>query len=343
MGLLDSLFGKKQVNPPVASSTPQLLDWSNSEIHLMALSRFLTPRAAIDGIPAYWESALKEKPQLTVNRYMGAGLLAPASLASTVEYCNTGAELKSLLKERGLKLSGKKQELVDRLLEADEQGMAKLHASRNIVECTPEVRLRVSHYVEDKKQEYHDAISAALSAIRKREFATASRIIGQYESKQLKIEAPNPLAIPSPPRTEAADAKALTEIFTLHPKILKDLPEQEWEPLHVATALSYLQRGRVHLQPEWFPADFVGVSKFDTSTTVRMMNFHINHLRNSRRMRDIGITKGRIRCIPGVSCDACQKIADKLQSLDALPELPYEKCTCNMGCRCYLEADMPWK
>lgn len=344
MSLLGRLFGKKKADAPVSMSNfPRHIDqpiqapvdWSNSEINLILLSRFLEPRRA-DSVPTYWESALGKPPQVAVKRFIENRFLLPASLHATIEFCNTVADLKKLLKERGLKISGKKQELVERLVVADEIGMSKLHATKTVIECSPEIRPRVLQYVANKEREFDDAIAEALVALRTNDFEKASRTIGAYESKQLHLSPPNPLAIPEPPRETTADVETLEEIFTLRPKILSELAESEWEPLHVVVALSHLLHGRLSL--EWLPAGFVGVSKFDVATTVRMMQFHIIYLRNLKEMRALGITQGSILCgAPNAgSCDACMKIADKIGNLDSLPELPYEKCTCYLGCRCSL-------
>jgi len=360
MSLFERLFGKMKAaaTPEATSDLPrrvdQPIDWSKSEIHLILLSQFLKPISA-DNVPDNWESVLGESPQLTVERFIKNGLLVPLSLKAKVEYCNTIADLKKLLKERGLKVGGKKQELVERLVTADEVGMLNLHTAKAkmVIECSSEIRPRILQYVADKEGEFNNAVAEALMALRLKDFAKASHTIGAYESKQLQLpksgcrinvdtlqpefyELP-----PASPRKTADDVEALTEIFSLRPKILRNLAEEEWDPLHIVVALSHLLHGRVSF--EWLPTGFVGVSKFDTATTVRMMNFHINHIHDVKRMRGIGITKGKILCVgPNAgSCDECIKIADTLYSLDRLPELPYEKCTCDMGCRCLVVAKIP--
>lgn len=194
MSLFDGLFGKKLVSATTATTSNLLqrkrvddpVDWSNSEIHLMLLSRFLEPKRA-DNVPAYWESELGEPPPAVVSRFIKLGLLVPASLKVTVEYCNTGPDLKKLLKERNLKVSGKKQELAERLVVADEAGMSRLHAEKAVIECSPEIRQLVSQYVANKKREFDDVITQTMAALRIKDFAKASRNIETYESKQLRL------------------------------------------------------------------------------------------------------------------------------------------------------------
>lgn len=346
MSLFDRLFRKKKVTVlEPASDLPRPadypVDWTNSEIHLMLLSRFLSPNCAADGVPAYWESALGEPPPTTVNRYIQNGLLVPIPLRSKVAYGNNIPDLKKLLKERGLKVGGNKTELLNRLMDADEHGMAERYKADTMFECSSEIRPRILEYSTDKKREFDDAIAEALAALRFKDLAKASRTIDAYESKQLHLEKLNPLAITQPPRETATDVEELKTIFTLRPKILSELAEDEWQPLHIVAALSHLLHGRV--SHSWFPQGFMGVVKFDLATTVRMMQCHIRHFYDIKRMSSIGITQGRVLSAGtnAGSCKACMKIADKLYNLDSFPELPYEKCTCAMGCRCAIVAKIP--
>lgn len=143
------------------------------------------------------------------------------------------------------------------------------------------------------------------------------------------------MALPGPSRNIENDVSALKVIFSSRPKILSGMPESDWEPLHIASALSHLLHGRCSTQ--WLPEWFVGLSKFDASTTLRMMQFHFMFLQRVNEMRSLGITHGEILgCgVKGGTCNACLKIDGIVKKLDDLPELPYEKCTCTQtGCRC---------
>src|ERR1700728_760731 len=274
--MLERLFGKqKQPLEPRSPSDPAEhlasspeVDWRHSEIHLMLLARFLD-RASADSAPEYWESALGEAPGLAVKRFLQSGLLVPTSLATTVAYCNTVAILKKLLKERQLKVSGKKQELAERLVDADSESMSRLHVHRQVVACSPEARNHVIRYLESKRQEYDRAIQDSLAALRVREFEKASHTIRAFQSKQLRLSPPNPIAIEGPPMTTATDVAMLDTIFTARPKILRELPANDWEPFRIVAALSGLLGGQVSL--EWFPLEFVGIRRLRQFTALRMM------------------------------------------------------------------------
>lgn len=335
IGVTDKEASTKQpqaVNQPIEAS----VDWNNNEKHLMFLEQFLNSKI-VANVSEHWASLLGESPQVTISRYIRDGVLVPISLESKVALDNNIPDLKKLLKERGLRVSGNKTELLNRLMDADEHGMAERYKADTRYECSPEVRSRVLQFSSDKKtaleKEFHAATYKALAALRAKDFAKASRIIGAYESAKndsiLNWELPNPMAISGPPRNVDRDVAELEMIFSLRPKILSGLSESDWEPLHIVSALGHLLHGR--WSTKWLPEWFVGVSKFDAGTTLRMMQFHISHIQKIQKMRSLNITHGKILGCgeSGGSCNACAKINGTVGNIEDLPELPYEKCTCN--------------
>lgn len=307
----------------------------DDELQLILLSRFLKGRSA-DDVPEHWAGLLGESPLAVVNRYVKYGDLIPMSLVDTIEHCSKVPNLKHLLKARGLKTTARKRELAERLVEADRAGMSKLYGAQKIFECSPYIRVRVERYRAAKEREYVTLLTDATTALRSRDFAKASQLIGTYESKQIRVDPPNPLALPADPREIAVDVAALKQIFTLRPKLLRALPEAEWEPLYIVAGLNYLLGGRV--SGDGLPDDFVGVPNMDRQTVVLTMQFHFKHVRDLERMRSLGIRQAKILCCNAGSCEPCLKISGKRFPLDRLPELPYEKCTSDMGCRCLMIA-----
>lgn len=66
----------------------------------------------------YWQEKIGET-DATYRRCIAAGLIAPASVEQILDRGYKKEDLKPLLKDRGLKLSGKKAEMIGRLLESD--------------------------------------------------------------------------------------------------------------------------------------------------------------------------------------------------------------------------------
>lgn len=140
MAWLTKWLGRKPdgfSQPSSSRATAIPADWATSPPHLALLQRFLSMRDTRTGVPDHWAPMFGTHPRNVVEGFLALRLLEPTSLAETIEFCHTGAELKKLLKERNLKVNGKKAEQVQRLLNADPEAMRQLAAEHQIVRCTP--------------------------------------------------------------------------------------------------------------------------------------------------------------------------------------------------------------
>lgn len=334
MGIFDFLLGKKQPASPQAQSQPRgCFEWRASEPHMLLLSRFLCAQdASAAALPANWEGVLGEPPQVAIDRFFNKDLLIPASVTAKLDSTFKAVDLKPFLKERGLPVSGKKDVLLDRLVTADPEGMAEKVAHLAVVECSADARAIAEQYRATKRTEKDAAISESLAFLRAREFGKASLTVSSYEAKQVF---PRGVGIDWSRPDPVDDIHHLETLFSSRPKILGGLAEGEWEALRVAAAMMHLwgtNAGR-----EWLPVGFVGVPSFGIDTSARMLMFHATHKREMAKFRALNVKSGIIRGCGKDSCEACQKIADKSLPLDRIPELPYAGCTCEMGCRCYVE------
>jgi hypothetical protein len=315
-----------------------LAGWPESEAHLALLGHFLKARST-NCYLENWAAALKKSPKDVVSRFIRQGMLEPVSLTETVAGGNTVAELKLLLKQRALKMSGKKEALAKRLVEHDEAAMRKLHRDKTIVTCATHLRARASQYLEEKAKDRTDTIDATLDALRARDFALASRMIAAYEARQLNLQAPNPMAIPGPERTTAGDIEDLNVIFGLKPKALGCLSAENWEAMHCVAGVSHLLGGGI--SAEWLPYDFTCPAHLDRQTAILMMKFVFKHVRDKQRLRGIGVKKATYVCVEAGACGACLELSGKVFTLDSFPELPNGECTCDRGCLCMMRAVIP--
>ncbi len=306
--------------------------WNESQIHLMILGHFMSPKLTEKAVPKYWAYTLGGDVQIIIDRLYKQGALIPVSLEERIGYCSKVPELKKILKENGLKISGNKQELIERLLKADPQGMADLFQDHIVLMCSPEARDKVSQYNLMKKSEFDEVVEKTLSALRGKNFKIASQLIDNYEKNQVVIEFHNSMTLKEPPRDTTNDIEDLKIIFSMRPKILKELALNEWGPLCIVTAMSHLLHGR--MSEEWFPSDFVGVQKFNKFTAWGMMRNHFLHISEKEKMKGLGVKKGSVRVISGDCCEACKKNENKIFDLNSFPEIPIESCTSPWGCRC---------
>jgi hypothetical protein len=340
MGIFDFLLSKKKEEAKPKSSTEQLsppvkkgtVDWRTSEAHLLLLSHFLYAQKAKDAVPPHWESVLGEPPQRVVDRFISEGWVVPASLSVKLGRTFNATEIKKLLKERGLRVSGRKEEGIERLVGSDPEGMAAKVAQLDIVECSSEARAIAERFVAERKANKEAAESSCLEQLRLGNFRSASLTVAHFEAKQtfprgVGIDWDNPHI--------DSDIELLKAIFESRPRILHGLAEAEWEPLRIAAAMMHLWG--TNEATKWLPTDFVGIPKFNHDTAARMVLFYGQHRRNMadylEKGRDLGIKKVEILGSSD-SCPQCKKLAGKTYVIDKVPELPYEKCTHEMGCRC---------
>jgi tetratricopeptide (TPR) repeat protein len=86
-----------------------------------------------------WKLMLGEEPRKAIERFLDAGMLAQASLSEHLAKF-TVAELKDMLRERELPLSGRKNDLILRLVQSDAEGMKQAISGLIVLECSEKGR-----------------------------------------------------------------------------------------------------------------------------------------------------------------------------------------------------------
>ncbi len=334
MGWFGRWLGRK---PPSSSREPvskaQLVpaNWASSQPHLALLEKFLSAREVNNWFLDLWVPAFGTNPQRVID-----GLIAQGAL----ELAPTLADLKMMLSSRGLKVSGKKAELIQRLLEADPKGMEAPYAHRMILRCTPAASQAVSRWKTEQAKAFETAADNVIAALRSRHFKEAICTADAYRKN--KFEPPvhsgiSAMTIEPAPRSTEERANDLATVFTIRPKILNELKPEQWEGLYLNCAVWQLL-GQV--ATEKCMPEFTVIRAMNSTTATQMLSFYVRHQSDLARYRDSGITKAAIMGIGG--CEACLALKDKTFDLDKLPELPYQDCTCDLGCRCMTRAVMQW-
>ncbi|GEM_PF-588156 len=133
------------------SPQPGNLDWRKSREHLIFLATFLRPRNPDrDPVDADWSQMLGEDPLITVERFLKQGILAPCGIREilALELPKLKVrELKALLKGMGMPVSGRKDELVARLVQDGNPGLLLKVPNRFLVKLSEEGRQIVEHFL----------------------------------------------------------------------------------------------------------------------------------------------------------------------------------------------------
>jgi hypothetical protein len=147
--------------------------------HSLLLSRFrspLAPRLYMNtAASSAWTTALSETPNSAIDSFIKANLLVPFS-PSTPEALTQGlaqiygvVQLKAMLKLRRLKVSGKKDELIARLVHFDSQGLIRDVLALGLYHCS-DAGMSLIFQLEDRKQR---AYANAVTAIHAKDYSAA--------------------------------------------------------------------------------------------------------------------------------------------------------------------------
>lgn len=331
--LPNSAIERAGLRPPLIATLGLMKSWQSSEAHLLLLSKFMVGQELENMTAAYWHGPLGEPAGAAVQRFIASGSLVPATLAAKLANRFRASDLKPFLKERGLRVSGRKDALIERLIVADETGMAALVADMKVYECSPEARARAEQYKLEQAQKRATAEDRALKQLRAHDFAVASQTVAAFEAAQVFSRG---IGIDWSKNNVSRDVDQLRIIFETKPKILDSLGDAEWEPLRVAVGMMALWgTGSAKV---WLPAGFVGVAKFDADTAARMLLFASNHrlrLAEYRLLSDRGVRIKAFQVSVTIdSCQTCKNMAGRRYELNDLPELPHADCIHPYGCRC---------
>ena len=183
--------------------------------HSLLISRYTYPRIPVfDGNVRQiedWTAALKETPESAINRFKNQGLLVPF-VPSNEDEVREGLgqvcgvlQLRSMLRARGLKVSGSKPELTSRLLASGWKQIADDLSKLGLYSCSDGGKRLAASFEQRKRQAY----LAAVSAISGHQVEEA---IHQYQRLEDELGFPRWVT--------PAGAKLIELIMTVKPAIL---------------------------------------------------------------------------------------------------------------------------
>lgn len=309
------------------------MDWYSSQAHLLFLSKFLK-LYSIDNIGDYWDGVLGETVAEAIERFVSERMLRQGNLIERLAAKYTVADLKALCKARSMPISGKKDQLIQRLVNADPVGIEREIVDFQVFCATEEGITIAQRFLDLQKQERLKAEQSVLQALLAHRFSDAVQAVVAFESNQvfqrgLGIDWRNYAFADQ-------DLIILESIFVCHPMILAHIERSALEPFRMAAAMMYLW-GSPRAQ-DWIDPSIHVESRFDHDTIARMILFHAYYLRRLAWFRQSKVEA--VRVLPANdSCSECKKHEGMLYNLEEVPELPYSGCASECGCRCTLIAD----
>lgn len=305
---------------------PANFDWRRSPAHMDLLRKFIKPRDVAQIMSwQYLKQTIKESPGEAIERFIQDGAIIPSGLEASLNRVFTAAQLKEMLKERGLKRSGSKKELVQRLVSDDLSGMEKITGKLRIMQCSEQAVELVAHYEESKQQALDSSKQQSYEALLSGNAKEAYRIYVAYHRQYT-----DPASSSTPYEVER-----LQLILSSCPGALKELSVSNLKNLRASVCVAALWRDESAIV--WLPDDF--------STHLKSSQVAINYLARSAELRGMlarykdFAKKVRVVFDPNDidTCELCMALNGKVFDIEDFPELPLEDCTSETGCQCNIE------
>lgn len=281
-------------------------DWAGDRAHSEFFMKFRYKHDPFSRNQEWLESELGEPVSDFVKQLLDEQLIQLCPLAERLRDAHDVGSLKNLLKERGLSTIGKKDELVERLVQYSENDAFLLAEGVTKYIWTEKGKARVDQIIVAQATRV-DAIKAALVI---KDFAGASRMADSTSnSMNIKIE----------------------DLWKSKPEILSQLSEKELDTLRVGVATGLLLGSMEY--KKFLPASIITPLRFDDDTACRMLLFHTKNTASKETFRKIGYDE--IKVAVGVGCcPSCLDMQDKTYKIEEVPELPCPNCTSLRGCLC---------
>ena len=313
---------------------PKQLDGYQTKPHLELLAYFLKPRQIenVTDNPNWrniWESLLSEPPDLAIQKFIQDGMLVISSEKEKIDCLYTVEKLKEMCRKNNLRVSGKKADIIVRLLENIPNQIKKEIDEKDVYNCSELGKPIAQKYADEEKERKQTARDQSWKLLTEHNFKEASLVVASYEAKRVF---PRGLGIDWKKHNPQNDVYVLNTIFSEIPPILKRIPPQKFPPLRMAAAMGYLW-GTNHFK-EWIPADYDTEADLDNEVIVRMFIFYSNNKRHLEEMKQSG-TSIKVTIMGANDCCVdCKILSHKKYSISKVPILPYEHCTHPNGCRC---------
>jgi hypothetical protein len=310
-------------------------DWKKSKAHLLLLSKFIDANcfedfAKNDYWKNCWNNILREPSKQAIKRFADEGMLMTTTdLNDLLSYKYKVTELKDILKQRNLPVSGRKDEKIQRLAQADANGMRKAVAELALLKCTQRGQEIAQQYLVVEKEKRSNVEKQVIEYLTKRRFKEASLTVAAYENEQVFSRG---ISVDWEHYNPNHDIEVLNTVFNSKPSIVAQLRDDKLEALRIGAAM--MELWGTNTARKWLPDNFETGLSLDNDTVARMFLFHASNRAQLEGYSQDGVSPYVEILATPESCDSCRKLEGKRYKLSNTPELPNPNCTHRMGCRC---------
>jgi len=264
-----------------------------------------------------WSESLGRSYKKVIDEFLNKGLIKRAGVKEKLAVLLRGDDLRCLLREKGLKTSGKKDDLLVRYIEAcPEEAEQKASAmAGDLLVCTPEGARKVVD-IGSKADRQDSAQLEMRSLLSRRKVEQAAEVVRVYKDYER-----NPLQ-------ENIIGKDEVEIV-LGIKGVPGVAPEEFDDARLNAAMEMLWYGKITSSEYSHKSAYHVVGRFAANAVEK---------ERSRRVlksyaEDEFVTRVEIMCQDD-SCRACKAAAKRTYPLGKAPLIPIDGCTHESGCRC---------
>lgn len=311
---------------------------------LELLSMFESASNPANRIPEDWQSFWFEKLGTSFMSAVGAiearGLLREPTTQERLDAGFTVAQLKGIARSRALKTSGRKADLLKRILESDTPDNPVDLPSARLLICSAEARDAVSQYKSEKKAAKEEAMLLTQKLLEEGRLREASEAVCDFETKQFF---PRGLGVDWSKQAPALSSE-LNFIFSTTPRFHKKRFGKVNPALRVDAAQSILWGHSI--TPSDGDSRGGPYSGDDLELYQRMLVSYARFRDELEQIKALVSNGMALECeiVPvenaNTTCTACLSDCGKTYAVADVPELPHEDCECAIGCRCTLVASV---
>lgn len=329
LGLLRQLFATRAGAEVTASRSSNREASAVPDLRPLVLARFEKPRTLARAAPGLPEKMVAP----IVQDLLQSGDVVLLGLADQLTAARTVPQLKDMLRERDLQVSGAKAALVQRLVDAG----ATLPAADAVYGCSPAGRAKAEVWQAQRGAALDAAAHEALELLQARQVGPAIAKVREVREAWPSMEEIavrfNPLALSE--TSDQLKARVRTALSAA-PGILRDVSAEDLKRLQLAVAI--WEAGLPSPGIDLAMVGYVGGSRFAPDVARRLIHASMVNACNLARSRSIGIIEGTLSFVN--PCPACAQFQGKTFRLDAMPELPNPDCQA-AGCISIVRPKLP--
>ena len=299
----------------------------NFQNHLLAY--FIEPRLVTNNkVFRRWEEPAGKKIDELTQPLIKLGLLRDTDDVEFLEASKKLTELKSIAKHLGQKQTGTKEEIAQRIAPLYLAEITKLRKKNKALVASAAAIPIINEFQKEEDERLATALAKTRSYLENGQTVQAIREYLLYTNgNPLVIE---PVVIPNNAGLKE-DARNLDLIFSASPKYLTKRNIEITHNNRLDAAMATLWLSPADAKLELTESEFVIVLALQNNQSY--LAFFADETNNLyKKYKVLNVNDSFI-------CPECKKLEGKKFTRGNLPEMPYENCTCQTGCRCWVDGD----